>query len=606
MIETEKNMESRIDFAAGVLLLSAALIAGAFLFSFGKESCLSKLETERAMVETAVVRQGPFIEKMVSGRGEEAGKALRRIAAHEKVLGAGWYDSDGRLVAQDVLDMSADFHNPGFPPDLSSLGERNGLSGDGRVAFLATPFEDRRGKVAHIGVFYSVERIVSDFSDSTVVLVSSLAACVLFLFFAIRIFLEHTVTGSTRKLAETLRLLYGRDGPAETIAKAGSELSAALRWFNFVSGENAGMKRELSQLNAVLEEKVRERTRQSDEANKAKTAFLANVSHELRTPLNAILGFTNIIGKNRDLPEQTLEQLAIVRRSGEYLLLLINEILDLSKIEAGQMELNEEPMDLRRLLWELENMFKMKAANKNLRFAFELEDNLPRYIVADELKLRQVLTNLIDNAVKFTKEGGIRLRAGIPSLPDENIPVGTKTPVRFEVEDTGVGISSDEKKDLFKAFVQTRSGQKSRQGTGLGLAISSQFVKMMESEIEVESMPGKGSIFSFAIPLTTIQPDDIEAADHSTSLSTPGKRYGKETEIDVSEEKDAAGIVRDEGLSDLLDELREAARKCDLGEVEKCIRQVRSLNCRLADELSELAADYNYDIIVERIRGNRR
>ncbi len=606
MIGARKNSESRIEFAAGVLLLSTALILGAILFSFEKERYLSQLKAERRLVEIALIRHLVSTEKTVSSlRGKDTEQALREIASHEKILGAGLYDPDGRLIAQDVQGLPPDFENQGFPPDLPSGGEPNDIYGDGRVAILTIAFENERGKVVHISVVYSVERIASEFSESTAVLFSALAASVIFVYFTTRMILERTVTEPMRKLTETVRSSVGRDFPVSATADA-KELENALLWFKRVSEENAAMKREFSHLNMALEEKVKERTRQSDEANKAKTAFLANVSHELRTPLNAILGFTNIIGQKPGLSEETMEQLGIVRRSGEYLLLLINEILDLSKIEAGQMELNEEPMDLRRLLWELENIFGMKAASKNLELAFELDENLPCYIVADELKLRQIIANLIDNAVKFTDKGRISLRARVASRLDENVSDGTKVLLRFEVEDTGAGIASEEKKDLFKAFVQTRSGQRSRQGTGLGLAISAEFVKMMKGEIVVESTPGKGSSFFFAIPLSTVSPDEIEGFDDSNERSRLEETAKKGATIPKSGKTNSTGGVGGEIPPDLWDELEEAARTCEIGEVEKCIRQIRAVNSVLADELSALAADYKYDAIIDRIGGNRQ
>ena len=380
-------------------------------------------------------------------------------------------------------------------------------------------------------------------------------------------------------------------------------LGEAALLFKSMAEQNANMRRELSQLNQALEEKVRERTRRSDEANRAKSAFLANMSHELRTPLNAILGFTGIISKKKGLPEEIAEQLAIVRKSGEYLLLLINDVLDLSKIEAGQMELNEAPMDLYRLNRELFNMFCIKASNKDLELHFEPATDLPRYIVADELKLKQILINFIDNAVKFTSEGAIRVRAKVSRI-EEEVTATASGELRFEVEDTGAGISAEEKQHLFKAFVQTSAGQKSKQGTGLGLAISYQYIKMMGGEIDVQSAPDKGSLFSFSIPLTiaSVENGDLDQQmdphREMDAFRSRGKPFG---------EQDGSCLRQDAGPeievpADLLRQLEEASRTCDLGEVEECIERIRKISSRLASEFSRLAGEFNFDIIIERIR----
>ncbi len=248
----------------------------------------------------------------------------------------------------------------------------------------------------------------------------------------------------------------------------------------------------------------------AEAANKAKSIFLANMSHELRTPLNAILGFSQLMNRDTNLSPEQQENLSLILRSGEHLLTLINQVLDLAKIEAGRITLNETVFDLIRLLDDLENMFQCKAQEKGLHLICDRYDDVPQYVRADEIKLRQVLMNLLSNAIKFTKEGGVSLRVAshkLNGVSTESSQAKQPTSERgqltlyFEIEDTGPGISPDELDKLFQAFEQTRAGFESQQGTGLGLIISQQFVKLMGGEITVSSTVGRGTIFKFDIHL---------------------------------------------------------------------------------------------------------
>lgn len=268
-------------------------------------------------------------------------------------------------------------------------------------------------------------------------------------------------------------------------------------------------------------------TQAAEAANIAKSEFLANMSHELRTPLNAILGFTQVMSRDCGLTAENQQYLSIIGRSGEHLLELINDILQMSKIEAGKITLNINSFDLYRLLNDLKAMLQFKALSKGLQLIFDCTTDVPQYIQTDERKLREVLINLLGNAIKFTKKGSVTLRVKMSSreedkegqmrqrtqekFPDASSSSPTPHSLIFEIEDTGPGISTEEKSKLFAAFGQTETGRKSQEGTGLGLAISQKFVQLMKGEISISSTLGKGTTFTFNIQALTSAATEIQA-----------------------------------------------------------------------------------------------
>jgi signal transduction histidine kinase/DNA-binding NarL/FixJ family response regulator len=250
-------------------------------------------------------------------------------------------------------------------------------------------------------------------------------------------------------------------------------------------------------------ERLRIEMEAADTANRAKSAFLATMSHELRTPLNAILGFSQILGRSGTLDADQRQSVATISQSGAHLLSLINDILDMSKIEAGRTELHTVAFDFREMLGGIEGMFVLKARDKGLALIFDLAPDIPRHVRTDEGKLRQVLVNLMGNAVKFTERGGITLRAR--SRPEAAGDVR----LMFEVEDTGVGIAPGDLEAIFEPFVQSRNAPTAQEGTGLGLAISRGHIQLLGGKVAVQSELGKGSIFSFDLRAALAAQDDV-------------------------------------------------------------------------------------------------
>jgi PAS domain S-box-containing protein len=234
---------------------------------------------------------------------------------------------------------------------------------------------------------------------------------------------------------------------------------------------------------------------EADAANRAKSVFLANMSHEIRTPMNAILGYCQLMLRDPGLGIDAKANLKIINRSGEHLLALINDVLDMSKIEAGRVELNPTTFSFSGLLDDLGRMFRLRAEAKALRFEVLVDGESVPYVVADQGKIRQALINLLGNAIKFTERGYIRLHVTLDQRRANRLWFSAR------VEDTGSGITDDEQKKLFQPFSQTKRGLSTQEGTGLGLAISRACARLMGGDLTVTSSPGTGSIFQFEVPI---------------------------------------------------------------------------------------------------------
>lgn len=262
---------------------------------------------------------------------------------------------------------------------------------------------------------------------------------------------------------------------------------------------------DITEKKAAVEE-LRKAKEAAEAANRAKSVFLANMSHELRTPLNAVLGFSQVMKNSSDVTVDQIENLNIISRSGEHLLNLINNVLDISKIESGRVMLEESHFDLIELLREMQTMRVVRAQEKGLYYTLEHSPELPRHIGADAGKLRQVLMNLIGNAVKYTPSGGVVLRA---MVVDQESPERVR--LRIEVEDTGPGIREEDRARIFAPFVQLGDRPSTEAGTGLGLAICKQYVELMGGTIGVSGEWGKGSVFYFEIPVAVLPAEAIPA-----------------------------------------------------------------------------------------------
>ena len=386
------------------------------------------------------------------------------------------------------------------------------LGTDGRARYVAFLVHDTRiGRLTEVGFSYKAYRLfVHEQAKNYIFLVAIiLASCAL----GYPLIFSGMLVRPLQSLKQGVSRVAVGDIDTPWEVKNNDEFGDIAREFNLMISE-------LKRHRDHLEEMVQERTEQlviaknqAETSNRAKSVFLASMSHDLRTPLNAVLGYAQIL-QQRSLNPEVVHGMATIQKSGEHLLMLINDILDIARIEAGKIELMPSPIRLRSFLENIVDMTRSRAEAKGVSVFLEMEEGLPQSVAADETRLRQVLTNLLSNAVKFTDAGSVVLRAKKPDVPG----VGDKRALlRFEVEDTGIGIAPETMEKIFKPFEQVGDLIRRGEGIGLGLAISHQLVGMMGGDLQVRSEPDKGSLFWFDVdvPVADLQIEERELEDRT-------------------------------------------------------------------------------------------
>jgi PAS domain S-box-containing protein len=329
---------------------------------------------------------------------------------------------------------------------------------------------------------------------------------------------------------------------------------------------------------------------EAEAANRAKTMFLSTVSHEIRTPMNAILGYAQLMSQDPSLGTIAKANLKIICQSGEHLVSLITEILDMSKIEAGRTELNAVRFNFPQLVDNLASLFRLSAQAKALRFEVLLDGESVVHVVADEGKVRQVLINLLGNAIKFTAGGLIKLHLTLYRRSANQLWLSA------QIEDTGPGITDEEQARLFQPFSQIKRGLKAQEGTGLGLAIARSYARLMGGDITVTSIVGEGSTFRFDIP---IKSDDSKIHPGPTSLT------GLRTEM-AALTPAVSPLKLMELPVELINQLYDAVQKGEKDRLDQLIRGVGDLDKQVGAALKQLAENYEYDALTCLLQDSQR
>jgi signal transduction histidine kinase/CheY-like chemotaxis protein len=510
-------MKPRVPFGARSIRSRVTLVIMATVTATLLAGYVSLLIYDNAQSRSALVLEAETLCGIVADRtayalafgdADAARGSLAVLASHPSVTAAAILDEQGAVFAGYARSgRSARFPAP------KSWTERSVFRDDS--LWTLRPIEASGQTVGYAALRISQETLHARTRALTAIVATVLAASLL-MALVVSASLQRIITAPVLHLVNVARRLSRLDAaPGERAKNSGvAEIDVLADAFNGMLGQIEQRDEVLREANQELEARVVRRTaelvsakEEAERANRAKSAFLSNMSHELRTPLNAVLGFSRLLRDAPDVTPKQAESLQIITRSGERLLKMINDVLEIARIEAGRSVIEESSFDLNETLQETKSLMYVKAAEKRLAFSVELGPDLPGRIRADARKLGQVLLNLVDNAIKYTAEGSVVLRATVTHRQSPE-----RARVRFEVEDTGPGIAEQDLERVFFPFVRLAQHQPTETGTGLGLALCREYVELMGGKLEVASQLGRGTRFYFELETTASRTQSVPHA----------------------------------------------------------------------------------------------
>jgi len=445
-------------------------------------------------------------------------------------------------TAQHLIERFGNFS------EIDSNQQLDFILDDKRKFVQVSPFQDGLGLDWLIVVVVPEADFMEQINANTR---STILLCVLALLLAtlLGILASRWITNPIFRLSRASRAIARGQLDQKVEVNSIDELEILAQSFNLMALQLRESFTALEKTNSELENRVEERTSElkeakvaADTANEAKSQFLANMSHELRTPLNGILGYAQIMERDKSTSPKQKDSIQIIHQCGSHLLTLINDILDLSKIEASRMELYSSNFNFPSFLIGVVDICRIRAEQKEITFNYQVLNQLPNGVNADEKRLRQVLINLLGNAIKFTEKGGVIFKVGVIS-EGEDSDQSLLTKIRFHIQDTGVGMAPEQLEKIFLPFEQVGNSEQKAEGTGLGLAIAHKIVQMMGGEIKVESIFGQGSIFYFDLELNQLS-EYIEESSINNSINLTGFKGNKNKILLVDDRLENRGFIR--------------------------------------------------------------